>query len=306
MKPSTNNRLIVILGPTACGKTVLASHLALALNGEVISADSRQVYRGMDIGTGKDLNDYIVDEQIIRHHLIDIVEPGFEYNLFLYQEDFISAFEDINERGKMAIMCGGTGMYIDSILKRKKLLNVPENHLLRAELATLSMAELSHKLENLRPLHNITDIRDSERLIRAIEIELFNASARETDKAFPAFDDVIFGVNYEREIVMKRIENRLKQRLEEGMIEEVEQLINKGVSVDKLLFYGLEYRYITRYILNNISYQGMFESLNIAIRQFAKRQMTYFRKMERDGMKINWIPQELNLKEKLAYIKESL
>lgn len=306
MKPSTNNRLIVILGPTACGKTVLASHLALALNGEVISADSRQVYRGMDIGTGKDLNDYIVDEQIIRHHLIDIVEPGFEYNLFLYQEDFISAFEDINERGKMAIMCGGTGMYIDSILKRKKLLNVPENHLLRAELATLSMAELSHKLENLRPLHNITDIRDSERLIRAIEIELFNVSARETDKAFPVFDDVIFGVNYEREIVMKRIENRLKQRLEEGMIEEVEQLINKGVSVDKLLFYGLEYRYITRYILNNISYQGMFESLNIAIRQFAKRQMTYFRKMERDGIKINWIPQELNLKEKLAYIKESL
>lgn len=306
MKQLTNNRLIVILGPTACGKTVLASHLALALNGEVISADSRQVYRGMDIGTGKDLNDYIVDEQIIKHHLIDIVEPGFEYNLFLYQEDFISAFEDINERGKMAIMCGGTGMYIDSILKRKKLLNVPENHLLRGELATLSMAELSHKLENLRPLHNITDIRDSERLIRAIEIELFNASARETDKAFPAFDDVIFGVNYEREIVMKRIENRLKQRLEEGMIEEVEQLINKGVSVDKLLFYGLEYRYITRYILNNISYQVMFELLNVAIRQFAKRQMTYFRKMERDGMKINWIPQELNLEEKLAYIKESL
>lgn len=306
MKQLTNNRLIVILGPTACGKTVLASHLALALNGEVISADSRQVYRGMDIGTGKDLNDYIVDEQIIKHHLIDIVEPGFEYNLFLYQEDFISAFEDINERGKMAIMCGGTGMYIDSILKRKKLLNVPENHLLRGELATLSMAELSHKLENLRPLHNITDIRDSERLIRAIEIELFNASARETDKAFPAFDDVIFGVNYEREIVMKRIENRLKQRLEEGMIEEVEQLINKGVSVDKLLFYGLEYRYITRYILNNISYQVMFELLNVAIRQFAKRQMTYFRKMERDGIKINWIPQELNLEEKLAYIKESL
>lgn len=306
MKQLTNNRLIVILGPTACGKTVLASHLALALNGEVISADSRQVYRGMDIGTGKDLNDYIVDEQIIKHHLIDIVEPGFEYNLFLYQEDFISAFEDINERGKMAIMCGGTGMYIDSILKRKKLLNVPENHLLRGELATLSMAELSHKLKNLRPLHNITDIRDSERLIRAIEIELFNASARETDKAFPAFDDVIFGVNYEREIVMKRIKNRLKQRLEEGMIEEVEQLINKGVSVDKLLFYGLEYRYITRYILNNISYQVMFELLNVAIRQFAKRQMTYFRKMERDGIKINWIPQELNLEEKLAYIKESL
>lgn len=304
MSLSTDS-VIVILGPTACGKTSVATHLAAEIGAEIVSADSRQVYRGMDLGTGKDISEYVVDGVEVPYHLIDIVEPGSEYNLFFFQNDFINAFNGINKRGNYTILCGGTGMYINSILKKNRLLEVPINEELRIELRGLPVEELQKRVVNLKSLHNTTDLLNVDRLVRAIEIGEYEMKNRDSlNSQFPEFKSLVFGINYDREIVMKRINDRLKQRLESGMIEEVEKLMETGVTAEMLLFYGLEYRYITRYILGEIDYNEMFTLLNIAIRQFAKRQMTYFRRMEREGVNINWIPEELNTEEKVAYIRE--
>lgn len=304
MSPSTNS-VIVILGPTACGKTSVATHLAAEIGAEIVSADSRQVYRGMDLGTGKDISEYVVNGVEVSYHLIDIVDPGSEYNLFLFQNDFINAFNGINKRGNYTILCGGTGMYIESILKKKRLLEVPINQELRIELEGLPIEELQKRIVSLRSLHNTTDLLNVDRLVRAIEICEYEMKNRDSlALKFPEFKSLVFGINYDREVVMKRINDRLRQRFEGGMIEEVEKLIEVGVTTEMLFFYGLEYRYITRYIMGEIGYDEMFTLLNIAIRQFAKRQMTYFRRMERGGVNINWIPEELNTEEKVAYIKE--
>lgn len=304
MSLSTDS-VIVILGPTACGKTSVATHLAAEIGAEIVSADSRQVYRGMDLGTGKDISEYVVDGVEVPYHLIDIVEPGSEYNLFFFQNDFINAFNGINKRGNYTILCGGTGMYINSILKKKRLLEVPINEELRIELRGLPVEELQKRVVSLKSLHNTTDLLNVDRLVRAIEIGEYEMKNRDSlNSQFPEFKSLVFGINYDREIVMKRINDRLKQRLDSGMIEEVEKLMETGVTAEMLLFYGLEYRYITRYILGEIDYNEMFTLLNIAIRQFAKRQMTYFRRMEREGVNINWIPEELNTEEKVAYIRE--
>ncbi|MDL2315262.1 tRNA (adenosine(37)-N6)-dimethylallyltransferase MiaA, partial [Bacteroidales bacterium OttesenSCG-928-C19] len=293
--------MITILGPTACGKTNLAVYVANMLDGEIISADSRQVYRGMDIGTGKDLDEYTLNGKQIPYHLIDICEPGEEYNVFRFQKDFLTSYSRITEKGKMPILCGGTGFYIESVLKGYHLHEVPENQELRNELNEKTVEELIETLSSLRKLHNTTDIIDRQRLIRAIEIESFKKDIQTDD--FPKIDSVIFGINYDREKVRQRITERLRTRLQTGMIEEVEGLINSSVSPEKLLFYGLEYKYVTLYLQNQLSYDEMFRLLNIAIHQFAKRQMTWFRKMERSGINIHWIDGELSIERKLEEIE---
>lgn len=288
MKKSSAN-LVTVLGPTASGKTSFSAHLACRLDGEIISADSRQVYRGMDIGTGKDYGDYIVNDRKIPVHLIDIIEAGYEYNVYLFKQDFLRSFLDITRRGKTPLLCGGSGLYIESVLKNYTLFHVPPDERLRAELETKDMAELEGILKLYSLLHNQTDITSRKRIIRAIEIAMF-----QTTQSEPAVDEVtltpvIFGISLERSIRRKRITERLNKRLEEGLVEEVERLIANGVPAEKLDYYGLEYRYVSRYILNQITYNEMVERLNSAIHQFAKRQMTYFRGMERRGTMIHWI-----------------
>lgn len=298
------NQLIVILGPTATGKTTLAANLANQISGEIISADSRQVYRGMDIGTGKDLADFEIDGKKIPYHLIDIVDAGAEYNVFEYQKDFLKVYENIIQRNKTPILCGGSGLYIDAVLKGYHFLEVPENTDLRNELEQKSIDELNAMLLNYKTAHNTTDSIYKKRIIRAIEVAKFQAENEALIRYFPKINHLIFGIDFDREIIKKRITQRLKNRLEnEGMVDEVKQLIANGVDPQKLKFYGLEYKLITQYLQNELNYNDMYQKLNTAIHQFAKRQSTWFRKMEKDGFKINWIDGTLSLKEKLSIIK---
>ena len=293
------NKLITILGPTASGKTTFAVHLANRLNGEIISADSRQIYRKMDIGTGKDLTEYTINGVSIPYHLIDIREPGDKYTLFDYQHDFHKAYEDILSRGKTPILCGGTGLYIESVLKGYNLPDVPANPELRESLQNRSLEELTEILKSYRSLHNITDTDTKKRAIRAIEIADFQSKQDLSKLEFPPIDSVILGVNIERDLRREKISKRLKARLEEGMVDEIENILKSGVSAEDLIYYGLEYKFVTLYVTGEISYDEMYSQLEIAIHQFAKRQMTWFRGMERRGFTINWIDATMPIEEKL-------
>jgi tRNA dimethylallyltransferase len=301
--------LITVLGPTAVGKTAFAAHLALALDAEVISADSRQVFRGMDIGTGKDLGDYKIADRIIQSHLIDIADPGTEYNVFQFQRDFQTVRDSIIDRGRMPLMCGGTGLYLESVLFGYNLIDVPVNELLRYHLKELNSEELIHKLSSYRPLHNTTDILDRERLIRAIEIEMFKQQNKDQRLETDFSHTPVFGIRFDRKTVRERITARLTQRLNEGMIEEVKHLLDKGISKEQLMFYGLEYKYLTLYLSGDLNYDEMFRLLNTAIHQFAKRQMTWFRRMENKGIKIIWLDGEdglnMNLDKALKSLKST-
>jgi tRNA dimethylallyltransferase len=289
---SSKYPLITVLGPTAVGKTTFAAHLALALDAEIISADSRQVYRGMDIGTGKDLGDYIVDDQIIPNHLIDIAKPGTEYNVFQFQRDFQVALDSIIVKGKTPLMCGGTGLYLESVLMGYNLVEVPENEILRLQLNELADDELVKMILSCRPLHNTTDTLDRERLIRAIEIESFKNQNKNKPVSTDFSQTPVFGIRFNRKVVRERITSRLIQRLNEGMPEEVQHLLDSGISKEQLMFYGLEYKFLTLYLSGELSYNEMFRLLNTAIHQFAKRQMTWFRRMENKGIKIMWLEGE--------------
>ena len=314
-------RMITILGPTASGKTPLAAALAAEIGGEIISADSRQVYRRMDIGTGKDLADYVVRSQEtgvrsqesgvrrIPYHLIDIREPGTKYNLFEYQQDFFDVYENIRSRGAVPVLCGGTGLYIEAVLKGYHLSPVPQNQALRDSLEGKSLAELTQMLTELKAktgsnMHNTTDVDSCQRAIRAIEIETYNIEHPTPRRELPPVDSLIIGVNIDRELRREKITRRLKARLEEGMIDEVKALLDEGIPADDLIYYGLEYKFVTEYLIGQTSYDEMFSRLEIAIHQFAKRQMTWFRGMERRGFKINWIEATLPMEEKIERIKQ--
>ena len=294
--------LITILGPTASGKTPLAAHLADRLNTEIISGDSRQIYRRMDLGTGKDLVDYVVEGRPVPYHLIDIVEPGYKYNVFEYQRDFLKAYEDITSRGKLPVLCGGTGMYIESVLKGYRLLPVPENPELRASLEGKSLEELTHILEGYKKLHNSTDVDTAKRAIRAIEIEEYYKQQPPEYREFPSLNSLIVGVDIDRELRREKITRRLKQRLDEGMVDEVRGLLAEGIPAENLIYYGLEYKFLTQYAIGELTYEGMFHQLETAIHQFAKRQMTWFRGMERRGFTIHWLDATLPMEEKIEQI----
>ena len=295
--------MITILGPTASGKTKLAAHLAARLgDAEIISADSRQVYRGMDIGTGKDLDDYTIGGKDIPFHLIDICEAGEKYNLFRFQQDFHKAYDDILSRHRQPILCGGTGLYIESVLKGYKMEAVPENPALREQLKDCSLQELREILESYKTLHNVTDLDTPKRAIRAIEIQVYYREHGTMERDFPAIDSFIVGVSIDRELRRQRISERLRHRLEqEDMVGEVQRLLER-VPAEDLIYYGLEYKYLTLYCLGRLSYDEMVKQLEIAIHQFAKRQMTWFRGMERRGFKINWLDGTLPLEEQVEYI----
>ena len=297
-----NYDLITILGPTASGKTPLAVALAARLKTEIISGDSRQVYRRMDLGTGKDLSDYVVDGYKVPYHLIDIVEPGYKYNVFEYQRDFLVAYEDIKARGLLPILCGGTGMYLESILKGYRLLPVPENKELRESLASKSLEELTDILSHYKKLHNSTDVDTVKRAIRTIEIEEYYLTQDVNARSFPEIHSLIVGVDIDRDLRRQKITNRLKKRLQEGMVDEVKALLKEGINPDDLIYYGLEYKYLTLYAVGKLSYDEMFSQLEIAIHQFAKRQMTWFRGMERRGFQIHWIDAEAPLNENVERI----
>ena len=281
--------LITVLGPTATGKTCFAAKLADRLNGEIISADSRQVYKRMDIGTGKDYNDYIVAGKSIPVHLIDIVEPGYEYNVFEYQSDFVKVYNEISSRGKIPVLCGGSGLYLEAVLKGYRLINVPVHETLRMELEKKSMEEMAAMLRSFKTVHNISDLVTRKRLVRAIEIESFYLENPDFRQDYPDLKPFIIGISCDRESRRERITKRLIQRLNNGMIEEAERLIRDGISLEKMMYYGLEYKYIALFLKGELTYDEMFTDLNVAIHQFAKRQMTWFRRMERNGMKIHWI-----------------
>ena len=297
-----NYDLVTILGPTASGKTPLAAALAYRLNAEIISGDSRQVYRRMDLGTGKDLADYVVDGKRIPYHLIDIVEPGYKYNVFEFQRDFLQAYDEIRQRGVLPILCGGTGMYIESVLKGYKLLPVPENQELRASLADKSLDELTTILAGYKKLHNSTDVDTVKRAIRAIEIEEYYRQQPVSAREFPAINSLVIGVEIDRDLRRAKITRRLKQRLDEGMVDEVRALLDAGIPAEDLIYYGLEYKYLTLYAVGQLTYDEMFHQLEIAIHQFAKRQMTWFRGMERRGFNIHWIDASLPMEQKVEEI----
>ena len=300
-------KMVTILGPTASGKTTLATRLAHTIGGEIISADSRQVYRNMDIGTGKDLADYVVDGKKIPYHLIDIAEAGTKYNLYQYQHDFHVAYQDIVSRDERPILCGGTGLYLEAVLKGYALSPVPQNTELREKLEGKSLAELTEMLADLKAqtgsvMHNTTDVDSCQRAIRAIEIETYNIEHTTALRTMPTIDSLIIGVNIEREERRRKITARLKQRLDEGMVEEVRALLDSGIAADDLIYYGLEYKFITEYIIGKLTYEEMFRQLEIAIHQFAKRQMTWFRGMERRGTTIHWVDASLPMSEKLKEV----
>lgn len=295
--------MITILGPTACGKTAFAAHLAFNIGGEIISADSRQVYRAMDIGTGKDLDDYIVEGKKVPYHLIDIADAGEKYNVFRYQHDFLEAYNDIRSRNVVPVLCGGTGLYIESVLRGYHLSPVPQNHALRVSLEGKTLEELTDILKGYKALHNTTDTDTVQRAIRAIEIEDYCAKIPLEDRYFPEINSLVVGLDIERDLRREKITRRLKQRLDEGMVDEIRELIEKGVSPDDLIYYGLEYKYLTLYVIGKMSYEEMVRLLEIAIHQFAKRQMTWFRGMERRGIEINWIDASLPMDERLGIVK---
>lgn len=295
--------LLSIVGPTASGKTAFAVQLAAVLGGEIISADSRQVYKGMDIGTGKDLGEYEVGGQAIPYHLIDIVEAGEKYNIFEYQADFVRVWEDCCRRGKIPVLCGGSGLYVESVLKGYQLLPVPVNEKLRASLSGLSLPELGCRLATYKKLHNVTEIDTPKRAVRAIEIEEYYRTHPCEEKEFPKINSLIVGVEVSREVRRERITRRLHERLEHGMVEEVKTLLDKGIAPENLIYYGLEYKYLTLYLIGQLKYEEMVEQLNVAIHQFAKRQMTWFRKMEREGFDIRWLNADMPLAEKIAQVK---
>ena len=301
--------MITILGPTACGKTTLAVNLAAKTGGEIISADSRQVYRGMDIGTGKDLSEYNVDGKQIPYHLIDIEDAGQKYNLFRFQEDFNAAYEDIANRGVLPILCGGTGLYMEAVLKGYALSPVPQDDNLRKKLSTRTLTELKEllmwlKARNGSAMHNETDVDTVSRAIRAIEIELHNLRHPVDARNLPAVSSLIVGLDVDRDVRRERITARLKARLNEGMVEEVRGLLAKdGITKEDLMYYGLEYKYVTAYVVGEMSYDDMFKQLEIAIHQFAKRQMTWFRGMERRGFNIHWLNASMPMADKLAQIE---
>ena len=299
-----NYDLIAILGPTASGKTSFAATLAYELDTEIISADSRQIYREMDLGTGKDLADYTINGKQIPYHLIDIAEPGYKYNVFEYQRDFLNAYQSIKQKGRLPVLCGGTGLYLESVLKGYQLIPVPENPELRTRLAGKTLAELTDILSNYKTLHNSTDVDTAKRAIRAIEIEEYYATHDLSAREFPSINSLIIGVDIDRELRREKITKRLRQRLDEGMVEEVRQLLNKGIQPEDLIYYGLEYKYLTLYVTGEISFEEMFKQLEIAIHQFAKRQMTWFRGMERKGFKIHWIQASMPTDEKIELVKK--
>ena len=302
-----NQKMITILGPTASGKTSVAAALALRTGGEIISADSRQVYRRMDIGTGKDLADYTIGDVHIPYHLIDIAEPGTKYNLFQYQQDFHTAYNDIRSRGKLPILCGGTGLYIEAVLGGYSLSPVPQNQQLRESLEGKSLDQLTQMLVELKQkngsnMHNRTDVDTAQRAIRAIEIETYNLEHPTPERQMPPVDSLVIGINIDRELRREKITRRLKARLEEGMCDEIRSLIDGGVNPDDLIYYGLEYKFVTEYVVGRTSYEEMFRQLEIAIHQFAKRQMTWFRGMERRGYTIHWIDAAQSMDEKVEAI----
>lgn len=299
---SSKYDLITILGPTASGKTQLAANLAMLVDGEIISGDSRQVYRGMNLGTGKDYGDYSVKDTKIPYHLIDIVEAGAKYNVYEFQKDFFRVYDDIKSRGKQPILCGGSGLYIESVIKGYRLIAVPDNQELRANLKTQSDEELIKLLSSYKKPHNQTDTTNRKRLERAIEIEEYYSKNDVDTTPLPHINNIIFGVRYSRNNERSRISCRLKQRLKDGMVDEVKILLDSGIKADDLIYYGLEYKYLTQYILGQISWDEMYDLLNTAIAQFAKRQMTWFRRMERNGIIINWIQGSTPLASKIEFV----
>lgn len=294
--------LLVVTGPTASGKTALAAAVADRLNGEIISADSRQVYRGMNIGTGKDYTDYFVNGKNIPVHLIDIVDPGYKYNVFEYQRDFLKIYQDFLRRNKFPIVCGGSGMYVDSLARGYKLIEVPPDISLRKKLEKKSLDELIGILKSYKELHNVTDIDTKKRAIRAIEIEEYYSEEQSLTTSFPDIRSLIAGIKFDRESRRKRISQRLKDRLQNGMVEEVKQLMDKGIDSEVLIYYGLEYKYITLYLTGSLTYDEMLYRLEVAIHQFAKRQMTWFRGMERRGIKIHWLDGYMPMEEKIEKV----
>jgi tRNA dimethylallyltransferase len=303
IKDKSKINLITILGPTATGKTGIAANLAAKLGTEIISADSRQVYRGMDLGTGKDYEDYFVNGVEVPSHLVDIEDAGVHYNVYRFQTDFLKVFEEIKSRNKLPVLCGGSGLYLEAVLKNYRLIEVPPNKELRKELDGKSLEELTEILKQLKPeLHNHTDVETDRRAVRAIEIEKYYAENPKVDSSYPEIQSLNIGIDFDREMRRERITIRLKQRLEEGMLDEVQKLLDSGLTPEQLIYYGLEYKFLTLHLIGELSYDEMFRKLEIAIHQFAKRQMTWFRGMEKRGTKIHWINGHLPMDEKVAMI----
>ena len=302
-------KMITILGPTACGKTSLAAALAADIRGEIISGDSRQVYRGMDIGTGKDLADYRVGDICVPYHLIDIVEPGTKYNVYQYQRDFLRAYDDIVGRGVTPVLCGGSGLYLEAVLRGYRMAPVPENKQLRQSLEGKTLAELTEMLDGIKSrkgqkMHNTTDVDTAKRAIRAIEIELYQDEHPEETEDIQPVDSLVIGLQIDVEQRRERITRRLKARFDEGMADEIKRIIDSGVAPEDLIYYGLEYKYVTEYVIGQRDFEETFRLLEIAIHQFAKRQMTWFRGMERRGVSIHWIDSSLPMKDKINEIKK--
>lgn len=302
----TRYDMLAVVGPTASGKTAFAVDLALAFDGEILSADSRQVYRGMDIGTGKDIDEYRRGEVVVPYHLIDIADAGEKYNLFEYQRDFLAAYNDVRERGRLPVLCGGSGMYVESVLKGYRLLPVPENPELRERLENMSLEELTARLATYKTLHNNTDTDTKKRAIRAIEIEEYYLAASPEERSFPDIKTLCVGVDVSREVRRERISSRLSNRVEQGLVQEVERLLAAGVTAEQLIYYGLEYKYVTQYVVGQTTKEEMLSALEIAIHQFAKRQMTWFRGMERRGTPILWIDASLPIEQRIEIVKENL
>jgi tRNA dimethylallyltransferase len=303
---SSTYNLIAIIGPTASGKTVFAAQLAFRINGEIISADSRQVYRHMDIGTGKDYADYRIGEYQVPAHLIDIADPGYKYSIFEYQHDFIKAYKDIVMRNKFPVLCGGSGMYINAVTRQYRLDKVPRNETLRKELGQKSLGELRDILSSLKTLHNKTDVDTFEHALRAIEIEKHYRANTTDHFDLPELNTLYIGIKHEREAERKHITERLEYRLKQGMVEEVSKLLQSGLTAESLIYYGLEYRYITLFLLGKLNYHDMTLQLNTAIHQFAKRQRTWFRKMEREGCQIHWMEGALPMQENMNKVLQLL
>lgn len=294
--------ILTIIGPTASGKTALAAQVAAALDGEIISADSRQVYRGMTIGTGKDLADYVVADRSIPYHLIDIVDAGYKYNLYEYQRDFAAAYATVRQHGRVPVLCGGTGLYVEAVLNGYKLVEVPENQSLRQQLAGKTLAELTALLQTYKTLHNTTDVDTVKRAVRAIEIADYYREHPQIESDLPHLRSLIIGVAVERDVRRAKISKRLRARLDEGLVDEVRHLLATGIPPENLLYYGLEYKFVTNYVLGHLTFDEMVRQLEIAIHQFAKRQMTWFRGMERRGFTIQWIDAQQSMTDKVAQV----